>query len=137
MNIRNFCMDDYESVIFLWTEAPGMSMSVSESRAGIAHILKHEANIFLVAEHVGEIVGAIMGLYEGRRGWINHLAVSEAYQGRGLGSQLMQEVEARLRAEGCVKVNLLVAGSNAGVQSFYRQLGYENDDVIFMEKWLQ
>src|SRR5579859_1375275 len=136
MNIRKFSMDDYESVIALWAAAPGMSIGKSESRAGIERILERDTNVFLVVEHEGKIVGAIMGLDDGRRGWINHLAVSKAWQGHGLGRQLLREVEERLQAQGCVKINLLVAGSNADVQQFYRQLGYENDDVIFMEKWL-
>jgi len=48
----------------------------------------------------------------------------------------MAEVEVRLRAKDCVKVNLLIELSNAGVQAFYERLGHSRDDLIFMEKWL-
>jgi ribosomal protein S18 acetylase RimI-like enzyme len=34
------------------------------------------------------------------------------------------------------EVNLLIETDNAGVQAFYRRRGYERDDLIFMEKWL-
>ena len=48
----------------------------------------------------------------------------------------MQEVERRLVAIGCAKVNLLIEADNAGVQAYYARLGYAVDPLIFMEKWL-
>jgi ribosomal protein S18 acetylase RimI-like enzyme len=48
----------------------------------------------------------------------------------------MAEVERRLVALGCDKVNLLVEPENAGVQAYYERLGYATDPLIFMEKWL-
>jgi ribosomal protein S18 acetylase RimI-like enzyme len=48
----------------------------------------------------------------------------------------MQEVEHRLHQKGCAKVNLTVRPANAAVQAFYQRLGYQRDEMIFMEKWL-
>src|SRR3546814_13845060 len=48
----------------------------------------------------------------------------------------MAEAERRLAAIGCDKVNLLIEPDNAGVERFYRRLGYDRDELIFMEKWL-
>nr|WP_312114898.1 GNAT family N-acetyltransferase [Brevibacillus reuszeri] len=69
--------------------------------------------------------------------WVNHLAVDPAYQGQDLGSRLMQELETRLAALGCEKVNLLIEPSNSGVQAFYGRLGFTADELIFMEKWME
>jgi ribosomal protein S18 acetylase RimI-like enzyme len=77
-----------------------------------------------------------MGCYDGRRGWINHLAVAAAWRGDGIGRRLVAEVERRLRAKGCAKMNLLIEPANVAVQGFYERLGYARDDLIFMEKWL-
>jgi ribosomal protein S18 acetylase RimI-like enzyme len=57
-------------------------------------------------------------------------------QGKGLGRQLLQEVERRLRQRGALKVNLLVERRNVAVMDFYKSLGYETDDVVFMGKLL-
>lgn len=83
------------------------------------------------------IVGAVMGSYDGCRGWVNHLAVDPGYQGQDLGSRLMQELENRLAALGCEKINLLIEPSNSGVQAFYGRLGFTADELIFMEKWIK
>lgn len=48
----------------------------------------------------------------------------------------MIELEQRLAALGCDKVNLLIEPENGAVQSFYRKLGFSRDELIFMEKWM-
>ena len=48
----------------------------------------------------------------------------------------MAELEERLMAIGCPKINLLIEADNAGVVPFYQALGYQTDDLIVMEKYL-
>jgi len=55
--------------------------------------LKVNPELFLVGVTDGKIVAAVMGGYEGHRGWINYLAVDPAYQRKGYGRQLMAEIE--------------------------------------------
>jgi len=90
-----------------------------------------------VAEADGRLVGAVFGRFDGRRGWINHLAVADSFRRRGLGRRLMAEVEARLRALGCAKVNLHVLSTNREVVAFYESLGYSVADMLFLQKWLR
>jgi hypothetical protein len=62
-----------------------------------------------------------------------------AFRRQAVGDELaglLGELEARLRAKGCRKVNLLVEPANRAVVGVYRQLGYDVDDLIFMEKFL-
>ena len=103
---------------------------------GIEHRLQRDAELFIVAESGEQIVGAVLGCYDGRRGWVNHLAVASGSQRNGIGTALMAELEARFQAIGCVKVNLLIEPDNGGVQHFYDGIGYTRDDLIFMEKTL-
>jgi ribosomal protein S18 acetylase RimI-like enzyme len=135
MQLREFRMDDYPEVIALWRTA-GLAISLSDSQEGLRRKLERDSDLFLVAQEKDSIVGAIMGCFDGRRGWLNHLAVAPAQQGTGLGSLLVKQVEERLKAKGCHKVNLLIEPANKNVQSFYEKLDYACDDLIFMEKWL-
>jgi ribosomal protein S18 acetylase RimI-like enzyme len=82
-------------------------------------------------------VGAVLGRFDGRRGWVNHLAVDPRARSNGIGSTLMRELERRLRAKGCQKVNLHVVRTNRQVCVFYEELGYEHSDLLFMGKWLR
>ena len=135
MQIRQYKPGDYKQVLALW-QASGLIMSRSDSRDSLQKQLKRDPELFIIAEENGRITGVVMGRWDGRRGWINRLAVAQKHRHHKLGSKLVEEVEQRLKAKGCEKVNLLIDGGNAGVQDFYKKLGYNNDDLIFMEKWL-
>lgn len=134
--IREFNLSDYGNVVDLWRSV-GIASSVGDDEAGIEHRLKRDTGLFLVAEEDGKIIGAVMGTYDGRRGWINHLAVCPQFQNRAIGRALLDALETWLREKGCAKINLLIEMDNQKVQPFYERVGYVRDDLIFMEKWLR
>ena len=133
--IRTFEMRNYEQVAALW-RAAGLTLHLSDDAQSIQQKLERDPELFIVGEVDGQVVGAVLGCYDGRRGWVNHLAVAPRRQRNGLGTMLMAELEARFRAIGCVKVNLLIEPDNSGVQRFYDGIGYIRDELVFMEKTL-
>ncbi|PLR95058.1 GNAT family acetyltransferase [Bacillus sp. T33-2] len=135
MQIREFTIVDYDAVIHLWEKA-GIQLSKSDSLDKLQHKLQRDAELFIVAEESNQIIGVVMGSYDGRRGWVHHLAVDPDFQGRKIGSMLLENFESRLRAIGCEKVNLLIEMDNSNIQKFYETLGYNRDELIFMEKWI-
>ena len=135
MEIREFRLSDYEEVIALWDKA-GLLASRSDERNEIEKKLARDPDLFLVGIDAEAIVAAVMGGYDGRRGWVYHLAVDPIFHATGLGTLLLAELESRLYAKGCIKINLLVERGNAGVRDFYARRGYAVDELIFMEKWL-
>lgn len=135
MKCRSFTMQDYDPVVALW-RAAGLEVGKSDTREAIAHRLERDRDLFVVAEEDRVLVAAVLGCYDGRRGWVNRLAVRPDRQGKSIGSAVLAELEQRFRAIGCVKVNLLIEPDNAGVEAFYRRQHYEADKLIFMEKWL-
>jgi ribosomal protein S18 acetylase RimI-like enzyme len=136
MQIREFQMADYKQVFALWKEA-GLVISRSDTLESLTKQLERDADLFLVAEENKRIAGVVLGRWEGRRGWINRLAVAPEQRHKELGSLLVTEVEKRFKAKGCEKVNLLIDSDNSGVQEFDKRIGYNRDDLIFMEKWLE
>lgn len=135
MEIREFRIADYEEVIALWARA-GLLSGRSDERSEIEKKLARDPDLFLVGVDAGAIAAAVIGGYDGRRGWVYHLAVEPSLHAKGLGAALLEELESRLRKKGCIKVNLLVDPANAGVKRFYQRYGYAADELIFMEKWL-
>jgi ribosomal protein S18 acetylase RimI-like enzyme len=93
--------------------------------------------LFLVAESSGLLVGTVMGAYDGRRGWVYHLAVEPRMQSDGIGRMLMDAVERRMQRLGIAKVNLQIRPDNLHVIEFYRHLGYDDDHLTSMSKWLR
>ena len=133
--LREFRLADFDAVIRFWGSV-GLKPSRSDTKARIAHKLERDPELFLLAISQSEIVGSVMGSYDGRRGWMNRLAVAPAWRGRGLARRLAEEVERRLVRIGCDKMNLLIEADNAAVGSLYEKMGYERVPLIFMEKWL-
>jgi len=135
IRLRELTLEDYDAVLALWQNAgEGLGIGRSDTRAEIAKKLQRDSDLFLVAEDDGTIIGTVIGGYDGRRGLIYHLAVARAYRERGIGTLLMNEVERRLRAKGCLRAYLLVKRGNDQVVEFYRQRGWETMDVTLMGK---
>ncbi len=135
IRLREFTLEDYDTVLALWQNAgEGLGIGRSDTREEIAKKLQRDSDLFLVAEDDGTIIGTIIGGYDGRRGLIYHLAVARAYRERGIGTLLMNEVERRLRAKGCLRAYLLVKRGNEQVVEFYHQRGWETMDVTLMAK---
>ncbi|KYB68375.1 acetyltransferase, partial [Salmonella enterica subsp. enterica] len=114
----------------------GLTPSPSDSREAIEKKLQRDPELFLAATEQDQLIGAVMGAFDGRRGWVYHLAGYPENQGKQIGRLLMNELEERMRAVGCDKMNLLVAQDNVRVGAFYQKLGFTRDDVFFMGKWI-
>ncbi len=125
MRIRDFQIEDYDAVIDLWTEA-GLPFRPEgrDRREAIARELQGAQAVFLVAEEGGRIVGVVFGTHDGRKGWINRLAVAPDCRRRGFAEALVGEVEARLRRLGIVIVACLIERENAVSQTAFAKLGY-------------
>lgn len=132
MNIREFeYPNDLLQTQSLWRSIEkGVSLGPSDTPEEIKKKLLRDPELFLVAEEDGEIVGTVIGGFDGRRGLIYHLAVSASYRRRGIGSQLMKEIEARLRAKGCIRCYLLVTTDNPEAMKYYRDLGWTQMDYV-------
>jgi ribosomal protein S18 acetylase RimI-like enzyme len=83
-------------------------------------------------------VGSVIGGWDGRRGWIYHLAVEPEHQRQGIGAGLVREVEKRLVAKGAKKVNAQVYKWNERSSQFFKAIGYETQpDLIMIGKQLR
>ena len=136
MTIQPFQPADEAAVVALWT-ACDLVRLWNDPYKDIARKLNAQPELFLVGLEDEQVVGTVMAGYEGHRGWINYLAVSLEQQGRGLGRQLMDEAEKRLRALGCPKINLQVRSGNDAVRAFYEAVGYKLDEVVSFGKRLE
>ena len=135
IEIRPITADDLPALRALWS-ACDLHPSPSDTDTRLEEVIRNLGNLFLVAQAGGEIVGSVMGSFDGRRGWINRLAVLPGARGCGLGKRLLCEVESALKSRGCDKVNLLIEPENKAVQDYYARHGYTRDELIFMEKWI-
>lgn len=135
--VRQFDFDrDYAPVIGLWqTIETGMHIGPSDAPDETKKKLERDPDLFLVAEIGSEIIATIIGGFDGRRGMIYHLAVRSDLRRQGIGQALLQEVERRLKAKGCIKCLLMVLEDNEAAKHFYEECGWKPvpEDLVFMK----
>ena len=135
MKIRPFKESDRQAVIQLWQDCD-LTRPWNDPDKDISRKMAFQPELFLVAEDAGQVIASAMAGYDGHRGSVYYLAVSPEYQARGIGKQLMSEIEDRLVKLGCPKLNIVVRSNNNKVLEFYRKLGYLPDDVVSLGKRL-
>ena len=133
IDIRPFVFPtDYDEVYRLWGEAgDGIHLRRSDSPVEIEKKIARDPDLFLVARVGDLVVGAVMGGYDGRRGMMYHLAIAHEYRRQGIANQLVDALEERLKAKGCIRYYLLVTKDNEEAIRFYQSRGWENMDDLY------
>ena len=136
INIRPFKEYDEQSVILLW-EICKLTRSKNDPTKDILRKKGYNDELFLVLEKDEEIIGTIMGGYDGHRGIINYLGIHPVFRGYGFGKLLVNKLEEKLWHLGCPQINLLVRADNLEVNHLYESVGYgKADDVHIFRKRL-
>jgi len=137
IEITTYSQTDYSEVIKLWLRA-GLSLSYSDTESELNRFAKFCKESFFIMRYHEVIIGSVIGSFDGRRGYINHLAIDPRYQHQGLGSRLMTHLENWYREHNVVKIHLMIERENAEVGDFYEKEGwYYRDDLILMSKTLK
>jgi ribosomal protein S18 acetylase RimI-like enzyme len=136
IQIRPLRSEDYPAIIELWREA-GLRVRTQsrDSQAAITEQIAHDATHYFVAECAGEVVGVVLGTHDGRKGWINRLAVRADQRRRGVGRLLILACEEALAAQGINVIAALINDDNEASLSLFRSSGYEcHRDIYYLHK---
>ena len=123
-DVREFRAGDGEALRALWLAA-GFRL-LGDDDTGLATFAERNPGLFVVATtRSGTIVGSAMGAWDGRRGWIYHVATAATFRRTGVASVLVARIETRLAELGVVRVNVLVREGNERGRAFWTAAGYE------------
>lgn len=122
--IREYRAGDGEGLRALWAIA-GFHSPGDDDRS-LRRFAQHNAGMFLVAVQGSAIVGSAMGGWDGRRGWIYHVATAPEYRREGLATRLVRQIEARLKELGSPRANAIVLEDNDEAIAFWESLGYRD-----------
>lgn len=136
MKIRKIKKEDYGELIQLWERA-GLDYKQCgrDSKEHILKELRTNPDLFLVAEQDEKIIGSVLATYDGRKGWLNRVAVDPEFQGKGLAKKLCLEAENVLRKKGCIIFAMQIHDSNKRSKNMAKSLDYEErKDIIYFRK---
>lgn len=86
----------------------------------------------------GKLIGAVVGSYDGRKGWINRLAIDPDYRGRRLATRLTEKAEEMLFEMGAKVIGALIEKENVPSMAAFKHCGYECwSDIVYFRKKIQ
>src|SRR5205807_2600712 len=129
VRIRAGRVDEAEALLRLWRQAEA-TVSATDTVEDVRRVLAGGPACVLVAETAGQIVGSVIGTFDGWRGNIYRLAVHPAHRRRGIARALVAEVERRLAEQGARRITALVEKEHGQATAFWSAVGYGADARI-------
>jgi putative acetyltransferase len=119
-----FEMKDYDEVYQLWQSCEGIGLSEADAPDQIQRYLERNPGCSFVARKDGQIVGAVLGGHDGRRGYLHHLAVHPAARKMGIGRRLAETALGELHDQGIDRVHIFVYADNQVGIAFWEKNGW-------------
>jgi GNAT superfamily N-acetyltransferase len=120
MRIRKAAPTDYEAFAAIAPEL-GADWRVPSEQDWLSDLAAKS----LVAELDGNVVGYVMGVPAGNRGYVHQLAVGPQNRRRGAGRLLLRAMADQLRGSGCSEWQLNVEGNNDAARALYERFGMQ------------
>lgn len=128
--------NDYEAVRNLW-ELAGLHIKPvgRDSQDQFAQQLATGLQTVIGAQVDGNLIGVVLTTHDGRKGWINRLAVHPDYRRQGVGQRLIEEAERVLHDQGMRLIAALIEGDNAASLALFEHAGYSDyADIHYVTK---
>jgi ribosomal protein S18 acetylase RimI-like enzyme len=125
-SIRELGLEDYDGLMALWQRAGLHSLKPRgrDSREALAHQLASGVQTILGLEIEDRLVGAVVATHDGRKGWINRLAVDPDCRRGGYGALLIEAAEEALREQGLRVIAALIESDNQASLALFQKVGY-------------
>lgn len=117
---------DHARLLSLW-EAAGLHIR-PRGRDSLEAFRQQQAGgqqtVLGIETEDGRLVGAVIATHDGRKGWINRLAVHPDYRRHGIGTELVRVAEQVLKAQGMAIIAALIEPDNQPSLELFKGAGY-------------
>ena len=144
VTIRNAHSADLEPMAnllkMLFSIEADFSADRSRQLEGLRMLLGNPRACILVADHGGEVVGMCTGQIVistaegGPSILVEDVVVREDFQGRGVGSQLMQGLYGFAEENRATRLQLLADCDNRPALKFYKKIGWDKTGMICLRR---
>ncbi|MEA1979521.1 MAG: GNAT family N-acetyltransferase [candidate division Zixibacteria bacterium] len=130
--IRTLTALDYEKIINLWAEA-GLPYKPQgrDSKEMLTKEMLLPQTVFLgIDDGSDKMIAMGIANFDGRRGWINRVAVDPDWRGQNLAGQIIDACEKFLYKQGAVVICALIEDINYPSISTFQKNGYTCEQTI-------
>ena len=96
----------------------------------VRRVVVNPAAVLQLAEAENEIVGTLLGTFDGWRGNMYRLVVHPAWRRQGIARQLVKRIEHFFAECGARRVTVLIEVDRPWAVAFWAAVGYPRDDRI-------
>ena len=135
-NYKYLNIADYEKIIDLW-QASGLSHRPlgRDSTENITRQMLEDNTRFIGRYIENELAAVAIVSHNGRKGWINRLAVAPEFQHQKIATQMITFCENWLHKQGIEIFAVLIEDDNAASMQLFEKNGYINhQDIIYYTK---
>ena len=137
IEIRIMDVSDIPASIELWKNIKGLAIRGSDNISDLSEHVNMNFRHNFVATSGNQLVGTVLGGFDGRRGYIYHLAVHEDFRRKNTGKELMERCFQSFREINVTKCHMMVLKDNIGAQEFYAKIGCElRTEILVFSKTL-
>jgi len=139
ISIKKLTARDYTDLIHLWMDS-GLPFRPDgrDSEEKIAEQLKSGFVTLLGAYERDKLVGAVMLTHDGRKGWINRLAVIPEMRNKGVATKLIEESEKIFKKLGFEVFGVLIEKDRPESKKLFEKLGYVDElEIEYFTKRLR
>jgi len=136
ITLHDLGTDDHGEILALWERA-GLSVRPEGRDAPdtFARQMADSRQRVLGLRANGKLIAVTVLTHDGRKGWINRLAVDPAYRRRGLAGRLIAEAECWFVEDQGLEIwAALIEGENRDSQALFAALDYHRHDVVYVSK---
>ncbi len=125
IKIVTYRESDYETLVDLWERA-GLPYKPKgrDRREKIAAEMKRGVGRFLFAVDGEKYIGTVLVTHDGRKGWINRVAVLPEYRHKGIARKLVEAAEQWLDEQGIEIYACQIEAYNEDSYEVFKKLGY-------------
>ena len=129
MEFRTATAIDAEQIVRFWQDS-GASMGATDHADDVRRVVANPTAVLILAVVENEIVGTLLGAFDGWRGNMYRLVVHPSRRRQGIGRQLVRQVEHVFANWGVRRVTVLIEVDRPWAMEFWAAVGYPRDERI-------
>ena len=136
ITLHDLGTDEYDEILLLWQRA-GLPVHPQGRDAPdrFARQMADRRQRIVGLRANAKLIAVVVLTHDGRKGWLNRLAVDPAYRRRGLAGRLIAEAERWFVEDQGLEIwAALIEGENRDSQALFDALDYHRHDVVYVSK---